>query len=207
MFGVKPTKHQEDLLYAASKPGARVSVRSGHGTGKTTALAWLILWFVIFHDDVKVPCTAPTASQLCAGLWPEIGKWHSKFKYKPFADMIVINADKIYIKDFAMSRFAIARTASKDKPESLQGIRATNLMVIIDEASGVDDKVFEVAESTLSTPGARIIMCSNPTISNLLSGRKTKSTLFIFPSSILPVNTKPLPVTLKASSKLNNAIF
>ena len=44
---MKPTKviseQQESLLRAVAKPGAKVSVRSGHGTGKTTTQAWLVL--------------------------------------------------------------------------------------------------------------------------------------------------------------------
>lgn len=38
-----------------------------------------------------------------------------------------------------------------------------NILYIIDEASGVDDKVFEPVLGALSTPGARLLMCGNPT--------------------------------------------
>ena len=34
LFGVDPTPQQAQLLRAAAVPGAHVSVRSGHGTGK-----------------------------------------------------------------------------------------------------------------------------------------------------------------------------
>ncbi|WP_156920705.1 hypothetical protein [Fundidesulfovibrio putealis] len=162
-FGVTPTPQQESLLKAASVRGAKVSVRSGHGTGKTTSLAWLIHWFLLFHTDVKIPCTATTAAQLHDALWAELSKWHRRYLYKPFKDSIGINNDRMYIIGEEKFRFAVARTSAKDKPEALQGFHAENLMVIIDEASGVDNKVFEVAEGTLSTEGAIIILCSNPT--------------------------------------------
>ena len=45
----------------------------------------------------------------------------------------------------------------------MAGFHATNLLYIIDEASRVHEKVFEVAEGALSTPGARVLMTSNPT--------------------------------------------
>jgi hypothetical protein len=61
------------------------------------------------------------------------------------------------------TRFAVARTSAKDRPEALQGFHAENLLFLIDEASGIDNKVFEVAEGALSTPGSRVLMCSNPT--------------------------------------------
>ena len=57
-----PEKWQGDLLEdvaTAKKEGKRrFSIKSGHGTGKSTTEAWLILWFVLFHRDLKVPVTA-----------------------------------------------------------------------------------------------------------------------------------------------------
>jgi hypothetical protein len=37
-LGMIPTPQQEELFSAIAKPGAHVAVRSGHGTGKSTAL-------------------------------------------------------------------------------------------------------------------------------------------------------------------------
>ena len=47
LWGIDPTDQQKQLLTAAAQPGAKVAVRSGHGTGKTTSLAWLVLWGLI----------------------------------------------------------------------------------------------------------------------------------------------------------------
>jgi phage terminase large subunit len=49
--------------------------------------------------------------------------------------------------------FAVRRTASKDNPEAPQGFHAEHLLFLIDEASGIDDIVFEVGMGALSTPG------------------------------------------------------
>ena len=57
----EPTPQQIQLLEAIAKPGAHVAVKSGHGTGKSTVLAWLILWFLLTNRDSRVPCTAPSA--------------------------------------------------------------------------------------------------------------------------------------------------
>lgn len=161
-FGITPSKQQDQILMAASAPGAHVTVRSGRGIGKSSALAWLILWFVLFHKDCKAACTAPSASQLRDVLWPEIQKWHQKMPNK-FKKEIIILKDRIIHANDPNMRFAVARTARKDKPEALQGIRATNTMYIVDEASGVDNEVYVVAEGSMTLPGARIILCGNPT--------------------------------------------
>ena len=40
---------------------------------------------------------------------------------------------------------------------------AEHLLFLIDEASGIDDIVFEVGMGALSTPGAKVVMAGNPT--------------------------------------------
>lgn len=56
----EPTDQQKQALKAFAEPGARVAIASGHGTGKSTLMAWLILWSLTCFDDVKAPVTAPT---------------------------------------------------------------------------------------------------------------------------------------------------
>ena len=161
-FGVEPTVHQAAMLNAIANPGSHVTVRSGHGVGKTSCLAWLVLWFLCFRDDCKIPCTAPSSHQLFDLLWAEIAKWRGKMI--PFYGRhIDVRSDRVFIIGHDKTRFAVARTARKEAPEALQGFHATNLLFLIDEASGVEDPVFEVAEGALSTPGARVLMAGNPT--------------------------------------------
>ncbi len=56
-LGLNPTRQQADLLRAIAEPNARVSVRSGHSTGKSTGMAVAILWKLECFDFSKVPCT------------------------------------------------------------------------------------------------------------------------------------------------------
>ena len=160
MFNVSPSKQQAQMLRAAGKPGARVAVKSGHGTGKSTALAWLTLWAIVCFDDVKIPATAPTAHQLQDILLAEISKWKDRM-LTPWKDMIRVSKDGL--KMDGAPGFAAMRTGRKENPEALQGFHADTLVFLIDEASGIDEKVYEVARGTLSTPSARIVMASNPT--------------------------------------------
>ena len=160
MFGVKPTPQQQELLLTASKPGAKIAVKSGHGTGKSTVLAWLCLWGLCCFEDVKIPCTAPTAHQLNDVLWSEIEKWHQKM-LEPWKSAISVTAEAVKID--GLNNFAAARTGRKENPEALQGFHADNLMFLVDEASGIPDQIFEVARGALSTPNSRVIMAANPT--------------------------------------------
>lgn len=159
VWGVEPTEQQKQFLRAIAKPGAKVSIKSGHGTGKTTGLAWVIHWFLICYDKAKVPVTAPTAAQLKDALWDELKMWWNLLPPQ-LHDLFEWTSDHFTSET---GSFAMARTASKDKPEALQGIHADNILFLIDEASGVAEEVFIAAGSSLSAENARVAMASNPT--------------------------------------------
>ncbi|HTY66607.1 MAG TPA: terminase B [Alphaproteobacteria bacterium] len=140
----------------------RVAIRSGHGVGKTALLAWLILWFLITRRPVRIPCTAPTSHQLGDILWSEIAKWRRRLPAE-FAAQISVTGEHVYRADSRQECFAVARTARRDQPEAFQGFHGENLLFVVDEASGVDDSIFEVGEGALSTAGAKVVLAGNPT--------------------------------------------
>lgn len=76
-LGAKPSNQQAEALVAMTK-GKRLSIRSGHGTGKSALAAWRILHFMTTRAYPKVVCTAPTARQLSDVLWSELSKWLRK---------------------------------------------------------------------------------------------------------------------------------
>lgn len=66
---------QREELEALDNGATKISIKSGHGVGKTTLCSWLALHFLLFRDDVKIIVTSPSAKQLTDGLIPEIQKW------------------------------------------------------------------------------------------------------------------------------------
>ncbi|WP_345985277.1 hypothetical protein WCX49_11785 [Sulfurimonas sp. HSL-1656] len=142
----------------ATKVLPDVSVRSGHGTGKTTILSWLILYVGLVYDDVKIPATAPAAPQLINMLLPEVKKWHKKM-HPRFARLVEPLTEDV---KFRNGNKCFARTARKENTEALAGVHATFVLYIIDEASGVDQRIFEVIEGALTGDYLRV-MTSNPT--------------------------------------------
>jgi hypothetical protein len=164
-LNVKPQKWQEEALHAiATKP--RVAIRSSHGVGKTAFLSWVILWLLLTRVPCKVPCTANSANQLEQVLWSELQKWAKRLP-TGFQKELNFASDKITLKNVKES-FAVARTARRDSPEALQGFHGTpevdgSLSFIVEEASGVPDIVFEVAQGAMSTEGSKTVMVGNPT--------------------------------------------
>ena len=140
----------------------RVSVRSGHGVGKTSALSWVMIWWMLFRDEPRIACTAPTSHQLNDALWGEVAKWHKKMPIALQSELEV-KAERIEAKRNPREFYAVARTARKEQPEAFQGFHAGDMLFIADEASGVDDIIFEVGEGAMSTKGAKTILTGNPT--------------------------------------------
>lgn len=158
IIGAKPDVNQKAILNSLAKY-PMTSVRSGHGIGKSAVEAWAVIWFICTRPYPKIPCTAPTQHQLYDILWAEISKW---LRSNPALQReITWTQERVYMNGAKEEWFAVARTANT--PDALQGFHSESMLFIIDEASGVDDEVFEPVLGALSTEGARLLMCGNPT--------------------------------------------
>jgi len=151
-----------DVAKAKIEGKRRFSVRAGHGVGKTSVESWLILWFVLFHRNLKVPVTANSQDQLRDVVWAEIARWHRELP-QFLRDLIEITAERVIVKADPEGSFAVARTARPEKPEALQGFHADTLAFFIEEASGIEDIIFETAGGALSSEHSWVFMFANPT--------------------------------------------
>ena len=59
-----------------------------------------------------------------------------------FRKNLMIKKDCVEVVGREKTCFAVARTARKENPDALQGLHAENMMFILDEASGIDQKIF-----------------------------------------------------------------
>lgn len=161
-FGAEPDAWQAEALTALAT-GHHVAVRSGHGVGKTTFLAWTVLWWLDVKGYAKVPCAAPTEHQLEDHLWPEMNIWLTRSKLG-LENRILWKARRVYYKGRERTSFAVMRAAGPDnKPENLAGFHSDNLLFVVDEASGVADRNMTVVTGALTTEGAQLVMTGNPT--------------------------------------------
>lgn len=161
-IGILPWQWDASKLLVKSH---RLSIRSGHGVGKSAYLSWTILWFMSCYFPCKIPVTAPSAHQLSDVLWAELAKWHRVLQEKmpSIGGLFEWTTDEFRMRDAPKESFAAARTARAEKPEALQGFHSDNLLILVDEASGVPDIIFEVGQGALSSPGSFAVLCSNPT--------------------------------------------
>jgi len=149
-------------LALEGKAPARISVKSGHGIGKSSCFAWLILWYLTCFLESQIPCTAPTSEQMHDVLWKELSIWINKMP-KAFSDKFMWSTDYVRINEAPQSWFARAKTARKENPEALAGVHGEYVMMCIDEASGIPEVIFRTAEGALTNANTLVIMASNPT--------------------------------------------
>lgn len=162
VLGAEPDEWQVEFLSAIARGERRISVRSGHGVGKSTAASWAMLWFFLTRYTVKVVVTAPTSAQLFDALFAELKGWARRLPAPLFA-LIEIKAERIELRAAPTEAFISARTARAESPEALQGVHADHVMLVGDEASGIPEPVFEAAIGSMSGHNATTLLLGNPT--------------------------------------------
>lgn len=165
ILGATPEPYQEDLLKAVGRGERKISVRSGHGTGKSTALSWAMLWFVLFRFPNKVVVTAPTTAQLYDALFAELKRWIGELP-EALRILLEVKTDRVELVAAPSEAFISARTSRAEQPEALAGVHSDNVMLVVDEASGVPEQVFEAASGSMSGHSATTILAGNPTRSS-----------------------------------------
>src|SRR3990167_4390131 len=139
------TWHQWLLLKAVDRAliygDNKISIVSGHGTGKSSCLSWLIIWWLFCHYDAQVGATAPTSEQMHDVLWKEVALWMGKMPQE-LTNLFEWSAGYIRVKERPETWFARARTARKEAPEAIAGLHGEHVLIIADEAPGVVDEIF-----------------------------------------------------------------
>lgn len=158
VLGFTAWSKQREILESV-RDHQRTTVRACHGPGKTATGAQAVLWFLATHRDSRVITTAPTWAQIEGLLWREIRAAVARAHSAGRGDMFPPpNVTKLELGD---EWFAIG--LSTNQPERFQGHHADHLLLVVDEASGVDEAIFEAAEGFMTAEGAKSLLLGNPT--------------------------------------------
>jgi phage terminase large subunit len=155
----RPGQDQLGILEAVRRHD-RVAVRSGHKVAKSNSLAGLALWKFTCYPRARVPITSSSFQQVKKINWYEIknlyfaaarsgvdigGEWHED----PQTGLTMPDGREIF-------------GFSTKEAERAAGISGPHNFYEIDEASGVDEPIFEAIEGNRAG-GAKIVLYSNPT--------------------------------------------
>lgn len=156
VFGISCWARQAEILRACvTYP--RVAVRSGHKVGKSTSAALLALWYASVYAGARVILTSASARQVKEILWREVKRLYQKAN--PSLDGVCHEEPSSGLR---LPNGSEVLGFSTDKPERMAGISGEHLLFIVDEASGVEEAIFEAIEGNRAG-GARLVLFSNPT--------------------------------------------
>ncbi|MGH8910530.1 MAG: terminase [Egibacteraceae bacterium] len=141
----------------------QMAVVSGHGTGKSALIAWIILWFMTTREHPQMPVTANTQHQLLTKTWRELSRWHQRAIHKHWFEW---TATRFYHRHFPETWFAAAIPWSKQNSEAFAGTHEKHVLLIMDEGSAIPDIIWEVSDGAMSTAGAIRIVFGNGTRNN-----------------------------------------
>lgn len=176
-----PWDKQARWMAAVAPEDAAVSVTSGHKTGKSAGAAGVALWHWGTRRRARVVLMAPKIEHVEVVLWPEIRRFYlsagrcgaCKAKIEndpahppkpcefcsPLGDPDWIGVDPTKGLRAPDGREIFAYTARK--ADAIGGISGPEMFFIFDEASGIDNAVFESMKGNESG-GARKLLLGNP---------------------------------------------
>lgn len=160
------TWQQLQALNYTVKFGSRVSISSGHGTGKTAIFSIIVLWHLLCYYNSITAIIAPKIDQVRKQVFKEVALALNRMKkgeYSWVAEHVELLATELYIKGAQQYWHVLAKTAPKGEPENLAGLHGDFLMIIVDEASGVEDSHFGVLTGALTDERNRMLLASQPT--------------------------------------------
>ena len=153
-LGVRLWSKQEEALRAV-RDHRRVAVKAGNGLGKGFTAAVAVLWFIYCHNPAIVLTTAPTGRQVRHVLWREIRRLHGKAGRSLGGH--VFNSRW----EVAHDRFALG--LSTDEADQFQGFHSPNMLIVVDEAEGVEEPIYDAIEAVMTTGNCKLLLIGNPT--------------------------------------------
>jgi len=164
---LKPSMQQLQLFDAVSKSAARVSVTSGHGTGKTTSIANIVLWHLLCYPQSITLLTANDMDQVKATLFKEISLALERIRrgyHGWIAEYVEILANaSARIVDFEQTWRIESKTANDKTANKMAGRHGKWLLIIADEASSLSDNVLTTLNGALTEEHNRMLLTSQPT--------------------------------------------
>lgn len=157
VLGVTPWSKQIEILEAV-RDYPRIAVRSCHGAGKSFTAGQVILWFLYSFCPSIVLSTAPTWRQVEKLIWKEVRASYRRAKIPLGGQLLPKRPEIQIIQD---EWYAIG--LSTNEPDRFQGFHEENILVVVDEAAGVPEDIFEAVEGVLTSSHARLLLLGNPT--------------------------------------------
>lgn len=153
----KLTPDQKRIAAAFHQPPYRVMVKSGHGIGKSWLAAAVTSWWYDTRNPSVAVTTAPTQRDVYDILWAEV-RLQRQRAGRP--DTFVGPA----IAEMRTSQDHYAKGFTARSGESFQGRHPPRMLIVFDEAEGIDSIFWETANTMFQPNGEHLFLAIlNPT--------------------------------------------
>lgn len=144
----------------------QVAAKTGHKIGKSLLASGLAFWWACTRPGSLVIITAPGAEQVKDIIWKELRLLHGRIR-DAVGGMMPLDP----MTGLHMSNGSIVKGLATNTPERVAGRSGQSVFVIIDEASGYPDPLYQALETSAaggddSLEGAgeaKILAIGNPT--------------------------------------------
>jgi hypothetical protein len=157
VLGVRLTRRQRQVVWSVQN-FAKTAVSSCHSFGKDYVAAAISLAFLYLHyPECIVIESAPTGRQVADIMMAEIARMHKNAMVQLGGNLL---ASKIKFEDRPKCFLEGFKAADKDT-EAWTGYHSPNLLLVITEASGIEQETFDAIEGLL-TGNSRLLLVGNP---------------------------------------------
>ena len=133
----------------------RVVVSSGHSTGKTHIIVRLMMWFLRSKPGSVVIVVSPKLEQIKSLVFVRYRQLHQENQFPGEAFNLTSRPDERFPKWEAQG-------FTSRSPEGLSGWHEADQLFIFEEASGIEDPLYEAVEGMMSTQGSHWLLIGNP---------------------------------------------
>ncbi len=159
-LGVKLWSKQQEVLGSLVEH-RRVAVKSGNGLGKGFCAAVALLWFLHTHQDAAIVLsTAPAFRQVRHVLWRQVHRL-----YRPKAELL---GGKMYDTRWEISDDRYAMGLSAENADQFQRFHSPNMMIVVDEAEGVSDEIYEAIEAVMTAADPLLLRIADDGLSGII---------------------------------------
>jgi phage terminase large subunit len=155
VLGVTLWQREIEILRSI-KSHRRTAVKACHGVGKTFTLAVAALWWLARYAEGIVLTTSPTQRQVRTQLWSELHRAVERAR---------VPYPKLKTTEFKFrddNNFAIG--FSTNQAENFQGYHGKYVLLIADEAPGIESGIWDAIAGTMAGGTVHIAMTGNPTV-------------------------------------------
>lgn len=140
----------------------QITCAACQGPGKTFGIAVLAHIWGFAYDPIVIPVMAPKKQHVKTRFFGEFAKIAQR-AIPGYAGLLDIQAEAVHWNDTVKTNhFLMAETGQQ--PENIQGLRRKFTLSLIDESSGVSERLFPVLEGNMSGADLGVlVMIGNPT--------------------------------------------